>query len=237
VVHNYMDHPSVLELLHRSQRGDVGRVCSAHFLHGRRDRRYVPDPWYFQTRGGRLGETLPHALYLLAALIPDLQVRHVDVQRLGRVRLPEHTSPEEAGHDELRVALVGREGALASIHYSLNATLPQSLVVAGTDATLQAMIGPDPVVYRWSARGPDTPELARLAGRWVWSRLERRLRRRASPRSQADSPHAHQIRRFLNALREGGELPVSEASALEIVRLWETTVDRYDARDGTEAGA
>lgn len=229
VVHNYLDHPSVVELLERVERGDVGEVCSVHFLHGRRDQRYVPDPWYFQTRGGRLGETLPHALYLVAALLPKLSVRQVSAQRLGRVQLPEHTSPLDAGNDELRVELVGEGGSYATILYSLNTTMAQSLIVAGTHATLQAMIGPASLVYRWSARGPDTSELASMASRWLWARLKRRLQRHAPPRAHVDSPHARQIRRFLDSLRQGTEPPVNEQSALEVVRLWEAVVDRYEA--------
>ena len=228
VVHNYLDHPSVVELRERIQKGEVGQLCSVHFLHGRRDQRYVPDPWYFRTRGGRLGETLPHALYLVAALVPELRVRHVATQRMGRVRLPEHTRREDAGNDELRVELVGEGGNYATILYSLNSTVPQSLIAIGTEATLQATIGPEPRVHRWSARGPETSELLGLANRWLMTRLERRLRRRASPRAQNDSPHAHQIRAFLASLRNGGEPRVSEADALEVVRLWEEVVNRFE---------
>jgi predicted dehydrogenase len=227
VVHNYLDHPAVTELLERVGQGDVGEVCSVHFLHGRRDQRYVPDPWYFQTRGGRLGETLPHALYLVAALIPKLRVRYVAAQHMGRIQLPEHTSPLDAGNDELRVELSGEGGSYATILYSFNSTLPQSLIVVGTDATLQASIGPEPMVHRWSSQGPDTGELISMANRWLTTRLERRLRRRASPRAQRDTAHVRQIRAFLNSLRNGEEPPVSEEDALEVVRLWEEIVGRY----------
>ena len=231
VVHNYLHHPSVVELLRRVRRGDVGEVCSVHFLHGRRDQRYVPDPWYFQTRGGRLGETLPHALYLVHALVPDLRVAYAAARRLGHVRVPGHSDGVDPGPDELRVELSGGGGAYATILYSLNTTLAQSLIVAGTKATLQAMIGVGEAVYRWSSRGPDSSELAHMLRGWMLSRLERRLRRRAAPRSVQDTPHALQIRAFLESLRDGGEPPVDERSALAVVRLWEDVVGRYDGAD------
>lgn len=233
VVHNYLHHPSVEDLVQRVGAGEVGEVCSVHFLHGRRDQRYVPDPWYFTTRGGRLGETLPHALYLLASLVPDLEVRYVEASRLGHVQLPDHVSRDDAGPDELRVELSGRGGAHASILYSLNATIAQSLIVAGTKATLQAIIGVGPTVSRWSAKGPDSQELAAMARRWLVSRLERRLRRRTTPRSALDSPHVRQIRAFVTSLREGGDPPVTESQALEVVRLWDAVVSRYDGAAAT----
>lgn len=228
VVHNYLHHPAVAELRERVAGGDVGDVCSVHFLHGRNDQRYVPDPWYFQTRGGRLGETLPHALYLVSSLLPALSVDYVRARRLGHVRVPDHARGVDPGNDELRVELSSGTGAYATILYSLNASLAQSLVVAGTRATLQATIGAEPAIRTWSAGAPDGAELAGQARHWLVSRLERRLRRRASPRNPADSPHARQIRAFLAGLRGGGEIPVSEDSAVEVVRLWEEVVGRYD---------
>ncbi|MGH0028191.1 MAG: Gfo/Idh/MocA family protein [Myxococcota bacterium] len=227
VVHNYLHHPSVALLRERVAEGDVGEVCSVHFMHGRRDQRYVPDPWYFQTRGGRLGETLPHALYLLTAFLPDLSVRWAEARKLGHVRVPEHSRALDPGADELRVELSGPDGTHASVLYSLNATIAQSLIVTGTKATLQAMLGQNEAVYRWSPGGPNSSELLEMAQGWLVARLERRLRRRAAARSQRDTPHARQIRAFIESLREGDDPPVTEADALRVVQLWEDAVSRY----------
>lgn len=224
VVHNNCFHPAIEALHRRIADGEIGEVCSAHFLHGRRDQRFVPDPWYFEAPGGRLAETLPHALYLLIPLLPGLEVVHVGARRLGHIRPPQFDRPVDTGDDELHVALETPSGTWASILYSFNTEVPQSLLVVGTGGTLQAWITDPPRVTRWRARPGGRRELLRDA----WQGLQaanplRRVQRRPDP----PSPVQRAVADFVDALASGRPPRISARDAREVVRLWEATVRAY----------
>jgi predicted dehydrogenase len=229
VIHNELFTPSILELKERLARAEIGQVCSVHYLAGRRDQRFVPDPWYYRTRGGRLGETLPHALCLLVDLLEDAELIHATARRLGHTLTPETVSAEEAGPDELQVELWSpTRKALGTISYSLNSEIPTSVLVAGTTGNLLAH--PFGGLTRLAAEPPRLKEelletLPRVGGRLV----RRLLRGRRAPRREPEPSVHAQIRAFVAALLEGGELPVTPDAAREVVRLWEEIVEAWEA--------
>ena len=234
-IHNYLAHPAVEELLRQVRAGEIGDLCSVHFLHGRRDQRYVPSPWYFDSHGGRLGETIPHAVYLLLALLPELQVQYVRARHLGHVLVPDGVRRGTDDVDEVRVELGDPDGRYATILYSLNCDLPQTLIATGTGGTLQAWISEEGNVERWSGGPPSTHQLVHAVRSFVKGRVLPRLgiKPRATP---AATPHGRQIARLVAALRSGAPLP--DQQVREVVRLSAEIAERYEtARRGGDASA
>lgn len=224
VVHNYLFHPAVEELTGRIRAGEIGEICSLHFLHGRRDQRFVPDPWYFESPGGRLAETLPHALYLLTPLLPGLEVCHVRARRLGHIQTPCFDGDLDPGFDEIHVGLEAPDGTWASILYSFNVEVPQSLVAAGTGGTLQAWLTSVPRVSRWRDGAPGGRALLRESAAWLRHRPALGRLLRTPPRRSSLERLVHD---FLDALVEGREPRVGGREAREVVRLWEATLRGY----------
>jgi len=220
-VHNGRFHPAAEQLDGKLAAGDIGELISLHFLAGRRDQRFVPSPWYFETHGGRLGETLPHALYQLVPRLPDLTLVHARATRLGHVHAPDFGHAVDTGMDELHAELATPDGRWASILYSLNSNVPQSLLAVGTRGTLQASLGRDARVARWHAGAPSARQWMRGAEAWA-------RQRGLLPRSQNASPQRRMLHDFLDAIVTGSEPRISETEVREVVRLWEAIVERTD---------
>jgi len=91
-MHNWLFEPPMLRALQWLERGDLGDLLHVHIaiVNG-------PDEpmlrtkghWVHALPGGRVGETLPHACYLLARLFPAIEVK---AARLSKV-LPYDWSP------------------------------------------------------------------------------------------------------------------------------------------------
>ncbi|MCG8590788.1 MAG: Gfo/Idh/MocA family oxidoreductase [Proteobacteria bacterium] len=227
VVHNELYFEPVFELHRRVRAGEIGTLCSVDFVSGRRNQAFVPDRWYFTTRGGRLGETLPHALYQLIEFFDDLEVQHVQTARLGHCIPPSGVDSEAVDLDELRVSLASRgSGATAHIHYSLNSELPTALLASGTKGTLVAHPFRD--VSPWTFDRIGLRDLVKTLPQWQDAALRKLRLRRETPRQKLrSSPHFLQIREFLAAVRSGAEFGVTASKARETVRLWQDVVDRY----------
>ncbi|NNL67915.1 MAG: Gfo/Idh/MocA family oxidoreductase, partial [Myxococcales bacterium] len=230
VIHNELFNPSVDAAREQIARGDLGTLCSVQYSAARRHQLFVPEAWYYRTAGGRMGETLPHALCLLVALLDDLQVLHVDARKLGHPIGPERFAGEDFGIDELRVDLACRDGrATAHVWYSFNTDLPTNLIVAGTKG--HRVVYPFGRVSELTAT--PTRVRAELPGllRHAAHRAGRRLRlTRPKPAPVTSSSHYHQIADFVVSLRSGGTPAVTPHDAREVVRLWQDVVGRYDPR-------
>ncbi|HDL42107.1 MAG TPA: Gfo/Idh/MocA family oxidoreductase [Actinobacteria bacterium] len=232
VIHNDLFTPGIDELHRRVAAGEIGEVCAVHFFEGRRDQRFVPDPWYFRTFGGRLGETLPHALYQLTEFFDDLEVEHVAVRHLGHMVPPEGVEPGTLGSDELHVVLQSGAGnAMATLSYSLNANVPKSLLVCGTRGTLTAF--PYGSVSPHLGKAPDLRQLIRRFPA-DWSRAlarvwQRRFARPSRIERLRQGAHYRQLHEFVEALMAGRAPRVSGSIARDVVRLWEAIAPRIDA--------
>jgi predicted dehydrogenase len=224
-IHNYLSQPAVEELVERVTRGEIGELCSVHLMHGRRDQRYVPVPWYFDDFGGRLGETLPHAVYLVLALIPDLDVGYVCGRHLGHTRLPEGLSAKPEHVDDLRVELDAGDGRYATILYSLDCDLPQSLVATGTQGTLQAWICARGDVERWRAGTPTRSGVIHALQAYLRGLRLPLIKPKPRPRP-SESPHGRQIARFIEHLRSDAPWPDQRIG--DVVRLTTEIIDRYE---------
>lgn len=229
VIHNERFMPIVSELKQRTERGEVGQICSVRFFNGRRDQTFVPERWYFKTYGGRLGETLPHGLYQLTEYFDDLQIEHVNAKQLGHCLMPEAARATDIDYDELFVELFSnRSKAMASISYSLNSNQDLAIVVSGTEGTLVAYPFGGGKIIRWSGIQPGLRELIGTLPDWQRAVSEKLQRSQptAIERLQ-NSGHYRQIREFFERLETKEPFSVTPEKAREVVRLWEEIVSCY----------
>lgn len=115
VVHSYLYNPVFLKTLALIKQGEIGDVISvyAHLSIPASDPMSKdPDNWCHSLPGGRLGECLPHPLYLMRALLGRTEVEGVQVAKVGPYSW--------ITWDELNV-LFRSSGRLASLYVSLNA--------------------------------------------------------------------------------------------------------------------
>lgn len=230
VVHNELFTPGMDALRRRLAAGALGEISTVHYLTSGRNQRYVPDPWYFEVRGGRIGETLPHALCILDELLPELEVRSVQTAHLGKAILPDWADAKAVGVDDLRVELASPDRTrLGSIWYSLNSWVPTSVLVAGSEGNL--LVHPFGDVSELRIEPPPMKTaIAALHGRiraGFTRRMNRLRKRRAKPRIE-DSSHYAQLAHFFDAVRGHTPLRADAASACRVTALWETIVDQIE---------
>lgn len=230
VVHNDLFHHGIQDMKARIQAGAVGQVCRVMFMSGRRDQTFIPDRWYFSTYGGRLGETLPHALYQLVEFFDDLSVKYVAVQKLGHVVPPPGIDTSSILADELVVELWSEaKRASAHITYSLNFDVPPALIVAGTGGSL--FVHPDAEARPISNDPPGLRDMLKTLPAWgdaVRRRIQQARSEKLEDRLRA-STHYRQIREFVTSIRAGTPYTVTPRKAREVVRLWADIVARYAA--------
>lgn len=230
VIHNELFNPSIDAMRALLAAGELGTLCSVQYSAARRHQLFVPEAWYYRTVGGRMGETLPHALCLLVELFEDLEVRHVDARTLGHQIGPAEFAGEDFGIDELRVDLARRDGtATAHVWYSFNSDVPTNLILAGTRG--HRVVYPFGRVSELTAT--PTQVRAELPGllRHAATRAGRRLRlTRPKPPPVSASSHYQQIADFVASLASGRAPAVTPRAAREVVRLWQDIVGHYDPR-------
>lgn len=232
VVHNELFTPGLAQLRRRLERGEIGGISTVHYATSSRNQRFVPDPWYFEARGGRMGETLPHALCILDELLGELTVESVQARHLGGAILPDWADPDRPLVDDLRVELATPDGRqLGSLWYSLNSWVPTQVLVAGREGHLLAYPFGDVTEHR--IEPPPMAESVRALEKRIQRGLERRgrrLLRRRRPRARIeDSSHHAQLAHFLAAMRGEQPLRPDAASACRVTALWEAIVDRLEA--------
>ena len=220
--------PAVAALKRRIATGEIGKVVSVQFLAGSPYQSSKAQGWYFETYGGRMGETLPHALCLLADLLAGLEVVHVDGRQLGHWRRPDDGQQKPHGVDELHVLLnSSSDNAVGIISQSLNREMGVSLLVCGTEGNLVAFLPDEVAAFPPLKLGlGDAVDV----GRNVSDQVLRKLRLRRGPpagRTLVNSGHYRQIKDFVEGVRDGREFPVNHARARECVALWEQIVGSF----------
>jgi predicted dehydrogenase len=222
VIHNELFTPAMAELDRRLAAGELGALSSVHYASAIRNQGFVPDRWYYSTRGGRLGETLPHALCILDHLLPGLELVSAQWRRLGRSIPPAFVESHATGPDDLRVELAASGGAaLGSLWYSLNTSVATSVLVCGDRGHL--LVFPFAGITTLPP-APDPVDALRQRVDAARQRLARKLRLQRRGGRIEDTSHYRQIAGFVDALRSGAEFAVTPAAAREVVRLWEAIV-------------
>lgn len=228
VVHNELFTPGAQALRERVATGQIGELQSVEYLTSSRNQTYVPHEWYFKARGGRLGETLPHALCLIDEWIPDLVVRSVQTAHLDKAILPDWGTRDLVRVDDLRVEFATPNGhQLGSLWYSLNSWLPTTVIVTGQKGHLAAQ--PFGGVHEFSTKPPPISEAIRALAERIQLGVHRRLRRGRGQDRIEDSSHFAQLAHFVAAVRGETELRADADSAVRVTRHWETIVDALEA--------
>ncbi|NUQ00217.1 MAG: Gfo/Idh/MocA family oxidoreductase [Armatimonadetes bacterium] len=142
-VHNHKYYPAMSKLLAMARGGELGRITSIHkefmFAH-ERIRMMEEGHWAHNLPGGRLFEANPHNLYLLHALVGELELVEIH-PRKGSERFP------HAAIDQF-VAVLRNDQATVTIRMSMDADTAvygkhgtNTFMVCGTDRTVLADYG------------------------------------------------------------------------------------------------
>lgn len=167
--------------------------------------------WCHRLPGGIFGEMLPHPIYLALHLLGKLETAAVHAWNIS--------GDESMVADELRVTLKGKDG-IATIAASVNGPSDVLAIdVFGTRGSLHVQNG---VVVRRLPR--DTAPTSRgkenllTAAQWLTGTASAALR---AALGRYHDGHYTEIKRFVDALQEGTELPVTLHEAREATRLYQ----------------
>jgi len=219
IIHSQLFEPSILLAMKQIRAGAIGQVVGMKvgMLHSK-DEQMAADKnhWCHKLPSGRFGENLPHAVYLLQAVLGNLEVKSVYTNKLGDCPwMP---------FDELRVILEADE-KIGFIHINFNAPGSQKVNVYtdiyGTGGALQAGIYPiSSLVVTKPGRGIWLSEnIIHQTKIWL-SYLSTMLAKRKGPKSFS-AAHALIIRSFVESIFGKGEPLVTPEMGYEEVRLVE----------------
>jgi len=224
VVHNLQFASMVLKAKSMIAKGLIGNIvgmnitdCVPRDGHLMRNKQH----WCHRLPGGIFGEMLPHPIYLALHFLGKLETAAVQAWKVG--------GNESLVADELRVTLKGK-GGIATIVASANG--PSDVVAAdilGTRGSLHVQNG---VVVRRFPRTPVPGSYAKenllTASQLLTGTASVALR--VALRRYHDG-HYTEIKRFVAALLEGTELPVTLDEAREATRLYQEITTRIGQPD------
>jgi len=226
IIHSQLFEPSMLLAMKQIRAGSIGQVVGMKLsmLHSKDEQMAAnKNHWCHKLPGGRFGENLPHAVYLLQAVLGNLEVKSVYTDKLGDCPwMP---------FDELRVILEA-DGKFGFIHINFNAPGSQKVNVHadiyGTGGALQAGI------Y------PISSLVASKPGRGIWlfeniihqakiglAYLSTMLAKRKGPK-RFSATHALIIKSFVESIFGKGKPLVTPEMGYEQVRLVEQITRHID---------
>ncbi len=216
-VHNGLFQPVFVQARRLVERGKIGRIRAIHItdcIPADLDMLTHRDHWCHVLPGGVFGEMLAHPLYLAHAFLPQLEVAGVLSAKLGAV--------DWIPKDELRVHL-RTESAVVTLGLSVNGRAWEKTIdIVGTAGNIRL------------DRMSGVLELHRPARTWNWvSHASRNATHCLDWLSQTaaitlravlgrhETGHRVLIRRFIDSIRQDGELPVTTNELREVTRLYE----------------
>jgi len=219
IIHSQLFEPSMLRAVKQIKAGSIGQVIgmNAGMLHSK-DEQMAADRnhWCHKLPGGRFGENLPHAVYLLQAVLGNLEVKSVYADKLGDCPwMP---------FDELRVILQA-DGKFGFIHINFNATgfnkVDVYADIYGTGGTLQAGIYPvSSLLVTKPGRGIWLSENIIHQAKIGFSYLSTMLAKQKGPR-RFSAAHALIIKSFVRSISGYGKPLVTPEMGYEQVRIVE----------------
>jgi len=219
IIHSQLFEPSMLLAMKQIRAGSIGEVVGMKvgMLHSE-DEQMAADKnhWCHKLPGGRFGENLPHAVYLLQAVLGNLEVKSVYTDKLGHCPwMP---------FDELRVILEA-DGKIGFVHINFNAPGAQKVNVYadiyGTGGTLQVGIYPiSGLIVTKPGRGIWLSENIIHQAKIILSYLSTMLAKRKGPKKFSVA-HALIIESFVESIFGKGEPLVTPEMGYEQVRVAE----------------
>ena len=172
-------------------------------------------PWFKDLPGGRLGENLPHPLYLLASVVPDLTAKEVAVVRDG----PDPTP------DQIEVLLEGGD-VLATISLTNTSRRGNLLVLCGERKSMMLDFRRGVALEMGQSGSPwSLPLVEAYRSVRAYVKLVGSL---AMSFTQGIKRHGHfrQIDAFAKSIQDQGDNPVTPEDALVVVKLYEQILGR-----------
>lgn len=217
-VHNGLFQPILVQARRLVERGKIGTIRAIHItdcIPADLDLLAHRDHWCHVLPGGVFGEMLPHPLYTANAFLPHLEVVSVHSAKVGAV--------DWIRRDELRV-LLRTESAVVTLGSSVNGTVWEKTIdILGTAGSIRldrmsGILELHQPACAWN-RVSHASRNATHCLDWLSQTAAIALR---AVLGQYENGHDVLIRRFINSVRQDGELPVTTNELREVTRLYET---------------
>ena len=226
VIQNQLFEQSMVRAMEQIRAGSIRQVIGMNvgMLHSK-DEEIASNKnhWSHKLPGGRFGETLPHPVYLLQAVLGKLEVKSVLTDKLG----PHPWMP----FDELRVTLEADE-KIGTIHISFNAPGSHKdnvyADIYGTGGALHIGIYPvSSLITTKPGHGIWLSENITNQAKIGFAYLKTILAKGKGPRTFRPA-HALIIRSFVESIVGNRELLVTPEMAYEHVRITEQICKQID---------
>lgn len=215
VVHNWLFSHMMKKVLLSLKRKEVGDILGVEMelLHTKDDLMAADSShWCHSIEAGRFGELLPHVVYILRAILGEVNVKYILGSKLG--------SYSWMPIDELRILFENPGGKTASIYVSFNSPRAETtLKVIGTKRILVSNLSTD--MYSKGKYGDISSsqivsEDLHLFKEHLNSRVSFIF---AVLSGRYKSTHTEFMKAFKNSLTNNTKPPVTAEEALEVVRL------------------
>jgi len=215
VVHNWLFSHMMKKVLLSLKRKEVGDILGVEMelLHTK-DNPMAADPshWCHSIEAGRFGELLPHVVYILRAILGEVNIKYILGSKLG--------SYSWMPIDELRILFENLEGRTASVYVSFNSPRAETtLKVIGTKGILVSNLSTDMYTkrkYGDISVSQIVSEDLHLFKEHLNSRVSFAF---AALSGRYKSAHTEFMKAFKNSLANNTQPPVTAEEALEVVRL------------------
>jgi predicted dehydrogenase len=228
VIQNQLFEQSMLRAMEQIQEGSIGRVVGMNVssMHSKDEEITAKkDHWCHRLPGGRLGESLPHPVYLLQGVLGKLEVKSVFVDKLGDYPWMQF--------DQLGVVLEG-DKKIGTIHINFATPEPKK------DDVLADIYGANGAIH--VGIYPVNTLIVTRPGRGIWlsENLTRQLKigssylktiitKRKGPKDFRPA-HALIIKTFVESILDDTKPPVTVETAREHVRVVEQICEQIDSR-------
>jgi predicted dehydrogenase len=213
VVHNALFMPAVSKAKTIIQSSKIGELREMQIQQSWRDTDAILDRthWCHQLPGGIFGEMLPHSLYLAEAFLDDLRLVKVNSLKLG--------THEWIKADEVRIMLESSTCA-ASVTCSVNVPTIMFINFIGTKGFLHVSITRAATISHFPSGKFITQGLDNLwtSFQWVNETISVAIKHIFN---QYHDGHYYVIKKYIDALKKGNDLPVSLETARKVTKLYQ----------------
>jgi len=212
-VHNALFVPVIARVKKLIQSSIIGELLQVEVIMTGKDTELMLNRshWCHRMQGGIFGELLPHPLYLAEAFIDDLRVVKVNSLKFGTYEWLEV--------DEVRIMLEGGN-CTASIVCSLNVPDIYCVNFIGTKGYLHVPVSRGAITSHFPSDNLFIKGWGnvRTSCQWINATIGMAIMHMFN---QSHDGHYYLIKEFVDAVRKGGEPPVSLESARNVTKLYQ----------------